>query len=182
MPRSSIVHSFDPHTIPSYNPHNNDACGPGGCGTIQVPENYVGLLQDIHKLVFSFPIPTWGTDLQSAMSSAKNQQGIVMAFFSVSNCSHCQALQNEVFNTPYFGFWLSVHGATRPIILFKSEVASFVHPNDLDQTYHVSGFPTVIGLNSDGSERGRIIGYASGTYIWQWLQSFHDAAKLDQSP
>ncbi|EEW24627.1 thioredoxin family protein [Rhodobacter ferrooxidans] len=169
-------------------PGGHDTCGPGGCGgSLTVPGSFVLQANNAFKYILNLPIAVWGTDFEAALAQAKQTGGIVMADFSATNCWHCQLLRKTVFDTPYFTFWVQMRSAVRPIILFRHEIANFGLPDALCKKCDVgvqggTGFPSVIGLNADGSERGRQVGFGNDTLMWQWLAGFESAAALDQSP
>ncbi len=170
----------------NYDLGSNNSCGPGGCETVEVPRTLVNMADLLINYINSLPEPLWETNFEAALAKAE-PDGIVMALFSASNCGFCQQLQSNIFDKPYFHFWVLIHSATRPLVLFKDLLSDYHYPNDVAKEHNVgvqggTGFPTVIGLNPDGSERGRVVGYNAAQYMWQWYKSFEDAAKLHQSP
>jgi thiol:disulfide interchange protein len=127
--------------------------------------------------------PAWLTDYPKALSEATSKHLLVLAVFSgYSWCSHCQALKQEVFDTCQFGFWALSKGLILLDVDFPSPPNQAPPQNvALLQKYQVAGFPTVIGLNADGSERGRVVGYANGTGATAWINQFENAATLNMS-
>jgi thiol:disulfide interchange protein len=137
----------------------------------------------IKKLIDAICHPKWLTNYNDALNSANNNNMLVLAAFTGFKwCSHCQHLENEVFDTCSFGLWLIGKG----LVLLDIDVAAppWTTPPPADQQallqkYNVTGFPTVIGLNADGSERGRVTGYTMGSGVTAWTQSFEGAAQLN---
>lgn len=130
--------------------------------------------------------PEWKTDYNAALSEAKQTNKIVFALFTGSDwCGHCISLQSEVLTSGVFLSW-----AAKKVVLLKLEFLkktqlppALVQQNQmLSNKYNVQGYPTAIGLNSDGSERGRSEGYSKGTGPQAWLIQFETNAKMNQSP
>jgi thiol:disulfide interchange protein len=122
--------------------------------------------------------PKWLTNYNDALNQAKANNLIVLAAFTGYKwCPHCQALESEVFATCSFGFWLIGKG----LVLLDIDVNPPAPPDQqaLLNKYKVTGFPTVIGLNADGSERGRVVGYSSGSGVTSWTHQFESAAHLN---
>jgi len=129
-----------------------------------------------------FQTPQWCTDDKAALAEAKKAGKIVFALFTGTNwCIYCKYLENEVISTGTFLTW-----AHQKVVLLKVDFPKpglpSSHPSmKLASKYKVSGFPTAIGLNADGSERGRHVGYSSGTGPQIWLSQFETNAKMNSS-
>ena len=126
--------------------------------------------------------PYWMKGYKAALHQAKQTDKIVFALFTgYPWCNPCVALDKEVLTTDYFAAW------SKRVVLLMVLCPPFIEDEnkyikDLKSKYEVYGVPTAIGLNSDGSERGRILGYESGTGPKPWLLDFEIAAKMDQCP
>jgi len=151
---------------------------------------------DFHKLIFQIYVPPWiqeryfkiiwETDYDAALTKAAQTNKIVFTLFRGSDwCGHCISLDREVLNSVLFRVW-----AILKVVLLDID---FPHntdlPPDLVQQnitlyakYNVQGVPTAIGLNHDGSERGRLVGYSKGTGPQSWLIQFETNAKMNQLP
>jgi thioredoxin-related protein len=144
---------------------------------------------DLQKIIGALFHPTWLTDYSQALSEAKSKgMRVLLAFTAYGLCGHCQHLQADVFNDAQFGWW----ALTENLVLCDIDFATWpwdkTHPPpswqmNLWNQYHCTGFPTVIGLNADGTERGRLEGYPvdCGTGFAAWTQCFETAAKLNVS-
>lgn len=138
----------------------------------------------IWKLLFR--IPEWKTDYKSALAEAKQTNKVVFALFTGSDwCGYCINLHKEVLTSGLFYSW-----ADKKAILLKIEYLKYgqLPPELLQQNqmlankYQIQGYPTAIGLNADGMERGRLVGYSKGTGPKNYLIQFEKNAKLNQSP
>ena len=145
----------------------------------------VGLNEDVARKVFSaLWYPSWYQQYagyQEALAVATPYNLMVLAAFTGNSwCSHCQALKSEVFDTKTFGHWAFVNSVVLVDIGFPYPVSQAA-PEDtaLMQQYNVIGFPSVLGLNADGTERGRVVGYMSGTGPANWIQQFEVATGLN---
>ncbi|WP_305910327.1 thioredoxin family protein (plasmid) [Methylomarinum sp. Ch1-1] len=127
--------------------------------------------------------PVWYVDYEEALLNANQNGKIVLANFTGSDwCPHCINLKKEVFNTVYFWLW-----ANKNVILlelyFPNNPEDTIAQNQMLQTkYGVNSYPTVIGINADGSERGRVSGYSSGTGVINWISMFETVVGLNTSP
>lgn len=126
-----------------------------------------------------FLTPQWYTDDKVAFAEAKKASKIVFALFTAPSwCGHCLYLENEVLSTGTFLNW-----AHQKVVLLKVDFSQSVPRTDpkwkLKQKYNVSGYPTAIGLNADGSERGRLVGYSKGSGPQIWLTQFETNAKMN---
>jgi thiol:disulfide interchange protein len=127
--------------------------------------------------------PKWLTNYNDALNNAKTyNMRVLAAFTGYKWCGYCKALESEVFGTCAFGLWLIGKG----LVLLNIDLAAppWSTPPPPDQQalltkYKVAGFPTVIGLNADGSERGRVTGYSSGSGVPSWTQKFETNAQLN---
>jgi protein disulfide-isomerase len=120
----------------------------------------------------------WLTDLPKAQAKAKAENKLVLMDFTGSDwCSWCVKLDKEVFSKPEF-----VAYAKKNLVLVyvdfprkKALPPKQKEANDaLKATYKVSGFPTLIGLNSKGDKVFEQVGYLEG--VQNWISKL-DAAK-----
>jgi thioredoxin-related protein len=110
-------------------------------------------------------LPQWFTDVGTALEQARRANKSVLLDFTGSDwCGWCMKLKSEVFDQPEFaGF------AQANLVLVEVD---FPHHKHLDQaqkeandrlaeTYHITGFPTIILLDSAGRPVGQA-GYMPG--------------------
>ncbi len=124
--------------------------------------------------------PEWlmSTEFEEAKSRAEESGRIILAAFMASEwCGTCQDLKREVFDTIGFKCW-----AREKVVLLKVDFPRDPGPTELDrhnwflkEDYDVEVYPTIIGLNADGTVRGRQVGYARGTGPTVWIRSFESA-------
>jgi len=110
-------------------------------------------------------LPQWFTDAHAAQEKARQENKTVLLDFTGSDwCGWCMKLKKEVFDQPEF-----VEFAQANLVLVEVD---FPHYKQLDeaqkqandrlsQTYHITGFPTIILLDKDGRWVGRT-GYLPG--------------------
>jgi len=107
----------------------------------------------------------WGTDLPTAQAQAKKENKLVLMNFTGSDwCGWCIRLKDEVFNTPDFKAY-----AAKNLVLVevdfprkKQQSAELKKANQaLQEKYGIEGFPTIIVLNGDGKQVGKL-GYMKG--------------------
>jgi thioredoxin-related protein len=103
----------------------------------------------------------WTTDLKSALELAKKEKKSVLVEFTGSDwCPPCIAMRKAVFTKKEF-----VNEASKDFILVEidmprgeKEIAEKNQP--LVEEYEISGFPTVVLLNTEGKEFTRFVASA----------------------
>jgi thioredoxin-related protein len=107
----------------------------------------------------------WLTDLPKAQAQAKKEGKLVIMDFTGSDwCFWCIKLQKEVFSQPEFAEY-----AKKKLVLVevdfpdkKEQTAELKKANkSLQEQYKIEGFPTIIVLDGDGKNLGKI-GYEPG--------------------
>lgn len=105
------------------------------------------------------------TDFEIAKSQSKlNNKPILLVFSGSDWCSWCVKLDKEVFSTPEFKKW-----ATDNVIMVIADFPALkqlspeitAQNEHLKQTYNITGFPTVLLLDSEGNIIART-GYQHG--------------------
>ncbi len=93
----------------------------------------------------------WGRSINSAMADAKKSNRLVMLEFYTDWCGYCKKLEATSYQDP------KVVGLTNQLIPVKLNAEK----EGLQQArqYKVSGFPTIVFVNSEGLEEDRIGGY-----------------------
>ena len=108
---------------------------------------------------------TWQTDVAKAQEQAKADKKLVLMNFTGSDwCPWCWRLRDEIFKTPEFADY-----AKKNLVLVevdfprKKELPADQKKanKELQTKYKIEGFPTVVVLNGDGKEVGRL-GYMQG--------------------
>src|SRR5690606_29620506 len=108
----------------------------------------------------------WITDYETALSQAREQgKSVLMNFTGSDWCPPCKLLKRDVFETEEF----AAYAAENLILLELDFPRSFEQPAALAKqnqtllgTYETEVFPTLILLNSQGTEVRRTMGYMRG--------------------
>jgi len=106
---------------------------------------------------------TWQTDFDAAKQQAKKEDKVVLMDFTGSDwCGFCIRLKKAVWDKPEFAKY-----AEKNLVLVEldfphnkklpAEVSK--QNNTLQDKYKVESFPTVVVLDGDGKELGRMEGY-----------------------
>jgi thioredoxin-related protein len=107
----------------------------------------------------------WLTDAPSAQEKARRERKMVLLDFTGSDwCAWCIKLKSEVFDKPEFADY-----AREKLVMVEVDFPRHkaLSPSQreanqrLQQTYQISGYPTIIVLNPDGQPIARS-GYAPG--------------------
>jgi protein disulfide-isomerase len=107
----------------------------------------------------------WSTDVPAAVTKAKAEKKLVMLDFTGSDwCGWCIKLNKEIFSQPEF-----VEYAQKNIVAVeldfprkKEQTAELKKANkELQKKYEIKGYPTIVVLNGEGKEIGRL-GYMEG--------------------
>ncbi len=107
----------------------------------------------------------WDDNYDKALAQAKTEKKMVLLDFTGSDwCGWCMKLDKEVFSTPAFKSY-----AKGNLVLVevdfphgKRQTKKLQEQNDKLKTEHgVTGFPTIMVLNSDGTKVGQL-GYMEG--------------------
>jgi protein disulfide-isomerase len=115
--------------------------------------------------VSSLAAADWLTDLPKAQAQARTENKAVLVDFTGSDwCGWCIRLKKEVFSAPDFATY-----AEKNLVLVeidfpkhKAQSPALKGANEaLSAKYHIEGFPTVVVLNPQGGELGRL-GYDPG--------------------
>jgi thiol-disulfide isomerase/thioredoxin len=108
---------------------------------------------------------SWGTDFYSALGQAKSEKKHTLLFFTGSDwCGWCKKLNHEILSTGEFAEY-----AQEKLVLVEVDYPQHKAQSDglktqnrmLEGRYNITGFPTVIILDSDGKAVARM-GYQEG--------------------
>jgi thioredoxin-related protein len=107
----------------------------------------------------------WLTDSQSALDQARREHKFVMLDFTGSDwCGWCMKLKREVFDQPEFAAFANANlvlvEVDFPRDKPQSEALRDANQN-LAQTYHIQGYPTIIVLDQNATQVGQA-GYVPG--------------------
>jgi protein disulfide-isomerase len=107
----------------------------------------------------------WFTDAEAAQAKAKEENKLLLLNFTGSDwCLWCKKLKREVFDKPEFAQF-----AHSKLILVELDFPQHKTLSEaqqkanaqLDKTYRINSYPTIILLNADGKQVGRM-GYVFG--------------------
>jgi thioredoxin-related protein len=119
-----------------------------------------GLIASVASLSSSGTAATWLTDLPSAQATAKAENKTVLINFTGSDwCGWCIRLRKEVFSKPEFDSY-----ANENLVLVeadfpqhKPQSATLRKANTgLANQFDIHGYPTLIVLNGDGKQLGKL--------------------------
>jgi len=108
----------------------------------------------------------WSLDFSQALARAKAGNKMVLIDFTGSDwCPWCVKFDKDVLSTGKFATY-----AESELVLVLADFPNHTAQNsalkqanaELKNKFQVSGFPTLVVLNSSGREIGRQVGYASG--------------------
>jgi hypothetical protein len=125
--------------------------------------------------------PKWMTSIRKAFSKATAEQKVVFALFTGPTwCPPCSLLEAEVIETSTFVKW-----ADQNVVLLKLEsttpwVCDNAQHEKFRVKHNVSSWPTAIGFDPNGSERGRYGVYFKGDGPVTFLKAFETAAGMSQ--
>jgi len=108
---------------------------------------------------------TWMTDANAALTLARTENRDVLLDFTGSDwCGWCIKLDKEVFSTADFAEYARQHLVLLKVDFPRHEYrsAAVQKQNEaLMQKYGIAGYPTIVVLRPNGTERGRL-GYQPG--------------------
>jgi protein disulfide-isomerase len=106
----------------------------------------------------------WTTDFPKALKTAKKERKLILANFTGSDwCGWCIKLEGEVFSKAAFKKWAKSNVILVKIDSPRKKIAAKLKKqnDDLVKKYQVSGFPTILFIDSDGKVVGKS-GYIKG--------------------
>lgn len=106
----------------------------------------------------------WGTDFEQGLAAAEKLDRSVLVEFTGSDwCSACAVLESKVLPTKVFTDFVAKNKLV-PVVLDYPNAADKVSPeqrakrNELSARYGITGFPTLLVVDSKGQPFGRIVG------------------------
>jgi thioredoxin-related protein len=109
----------------------------------------------------------WTTDYKAALVQARAQHKLALLDFTGSDwCQFCKSLEEEVLTQPEFQRY-----AVQTFVLVTIDFPRKTQlPDDLkrqnaelEKEFQPNGFPTLVVVDSDGKQLGRIVGYDPGS-------------------
>ena len=108
---------------------------------------------------------SWEGDLESALERARTEEKTVLVNFYAEWCVWCKRLETTTLRDASVASMLSERVV--PVSLNVEEEGL-----EISDDYGVSSLPTVVVLNGDGQEIGRITGYFPPTGFMERVESF----------
>ena len=107
----------------------------------------------------------WTTDYKKALEKAKSEHKLVMLDFTGSDwCGWCIKLDKEVFSQPKFKEYADKNLVLVTVDFPRSKEQSDAvkkQNSELQEKFHIEGYPTIVVLNGDGKKVGEL-GYMPG--------------------
>src|SRR4051812_30460620 len=102
----------------------------------------------------------WLTDAHAAQAKAKEENKLVLLDFTGSDwCSWCKKLKRQVFDKPEFAEFAQSRLVLVEVDFPRNKTLSEAQKQanaQLDKTYRIDSFPTIILLDPDGKQVGRM--------------------------
>ena len=113
---------------------------------------------------------SWRLSLKEAIVVAQTKDRPIMAVFTHDKKNREPTLgqRREIFETDQFRQWAQLNVVLVQLEYMKSEKSAKAMA-DLARKYAVWRYPAVIFMHSDGSRRGRMDGFESGTTVESWI-------------
>ena len=90
----------------------------------------------------------WEKDYQTALKKAQAQKKPVMVMMTATWCGPCKMLEKETLNDPWIRYFLS-----------RFVIVKAYEDKDVEKTYGMNGYPTLVFTDRDGKEAVRTVGY-----------------------
>lgn len=122
---------------------------------------YISILFSFLFLTPLFPDSAWETSLEKALAQSKEQKKHIFVDVYTDWCGYCKQLESKVFPQENVAKELSGYVNLR--------INGDVFP-DFIAKYKVTGYPTLLILDSEGSLIDRIVGLPSGEFLAKKLK------------
>jgi thiol-disulfide isomerase/thioredoxin len=90
----------------------------------------------------------WEKDYQSALKKAQAEKKPVMVMMTATWCGPCKMLEKETLNDPWIRHFLS-----------NFVIVQAFEDKDVEKTYGMNGYPTLVFTDSNGKEACRTVGH-----------------------
>ncbi len=107
---------------------------------------------------------TWGENLPAALDRARSEGKPVLVNFYADWCVWCQRLESTTFRDAEVANLLQER-----VVPVSLDVDN--EGRELSSRYRVDGLPTILLLDADGREIGRLPGYMPPTGFLEWLEA-----------
>ena len=112
-------------------------------------------------------IIAWRSDLDAARDAARDAGKPILLDFTADWCSYCQTMKQTVFSRDDVKQAIETRFVPVKLDYTHRNVAT----DPIARSHNIRGLPTVLALNSDGEEVGRLEGFADHERFMQWLAS-----------
>jgi thiol-disulfide isomerase/thioredoxin len=109
----------------------------------------------------------WEKDYRSALKKAQAEKKPVMVMMTATWCGPCKMLEKETLNDPWIRHFLS-----------NFVIVQAFEDKDVEKTYGLNGYPTLVFTDSNGKEACRTVGHQGAIQFAGVCAKAH--AKLDQ--
>lgn len=121
----------------------------------------------------------WTESYPKALEQAKENGGTVLADFTGSDwCGFCIRLKKDVFDTEEFKTYAKEHKLALLELDYpraKQQSEEIKKQNaELKKKFEIRGFPTIIFLDKDGKELGRVVGFGGKEWWWEKVKAILD--------
>ncbi|GEM_PF-3252029 len=113
--------------------------------------------------------PNWIEDLNYAKTLSEKQKKPILIDFYSESCYYCHVIEKETYNSKEFANWKNK--------FILTIVDGDKYP-DLADEYQVSGYPTIVLLDSQGVEVGRIEGYYPKNQLLAKIEQYYKSTDL----
>ncbi len=120
--------------------------------------------------VSSFAEVAWVKTYDEALKQAGAQKKFVVLDMSASWCGFCRRMAREVYPSPEFVEF------SRTQVFVRLFADTDAEGTKLAESFNVEGFPTIIVLNSQGREVGRLVGARDSRRLIRELQEITQRA------
>lgn len=113
----------------------------------------------------------WESDVASAQQSLKGKKKSILLFFTAPGwCGPCRKLERGPLASAEFARIAQKNAAVR--VDFSDNKKVTPQMQALAKEFKINGFPTMVVLDANGKEKGRIVGYAPQKTFMNRLKKF----------
>jgi len=112
----------------------------------------------------------WVKNYDDALKQARQQKKSVVLDMSASWCGFCRRMAREVYPSQEFIDYSSRH------VFMRIFTDTDPQGEQLAEKYGIAGFPTILVLDPNGKELGRVVGFRPSARLIQELQEITQRA------
>lgn len=112
-------------------------------------------------------VVNWQRHYEQAMTRAGNADRAVLIEFTADWCPPCQKMNAQVYSQQRVAD--AIESRFVPIQVDLSDSAA--GPMAIAEKWGVSGYPTLIAVDAEGNEIGRLMGFVPAEYLLRWIES-----------